>query len=445
MAAHPLRHLRAAWRWPASARYPAPWRTGPCRSRYSARARARTATKLRAPGARGNLAEVARKLARWAADRGALLNTDPPIPDALGDREGDIAVPLLAIADAAGGTWPARARAALLDLFGRRTGAESNMEAGALLLADLRTLFLGTSSTRMLSADIVTQLATMEERPWPEWKQGKPMTAPQLARALAPFGVRPGTVRIGTETAKGYYKETFDDAWARYLPAEDTLSAQEGGSEPSHRHNPGTTGVLGQSGAVTRLPDVTARNQPKVPENGRCDGVTAPGEGRRAGKHGRLPVTARAAALLAEVTAAGTRLEARLWWDAPDRLAPELRDALATERPAVLRLLLDGQAGEGGTATRTTEAEATAAPHPALPHPNDDLEHRAMLDGYRHAALRRPPSWTPASALPSPGCFCTCCAGQQWWCEREAPSGWRCATCYPPVHLAVEQVREVLT
>lgn len=75
----------------------------------------------------------------------------------------------------------------------------------------------------------------------------------------------------------------------------------------------------------------------------------------------------------------------------------------------------------------------------------DDPQHQARIDGLRRAALRRPPSWTPASALPSPGAFCTCCAGQRWWCEREAPSGWCCVTCYPPVHLPAEAVRELRT
>jgi putative DNA primase/helicase len=234
------------------------------------------AVKLRAPGARGDLADIARKLARWAGERGKLLTAPPPIPEALGDREGDIAVPLLAVADDAGGAWPARARAALLDLFGRRTAAGGNMEAGGLLLADLRALFLGTSATRMLSADIVARLATMEERPWPEWKQGKPMTAPQLARALAPFGVRPGTVRVGAGTAKGYHKEAFEDAWMRYLPPEDTLSGQEGGSEPSHRHSPANTGGLADSRSVTPTNHVPERNRPRSPPNGHCDGVTVP-------------------------------------------------------------------------------------------------------------------------------------------------------------------------
>ena len=77
-----------------------------------------TVTKLRAPGARARLAELGSKLARWAADRGTLLSSDPAIPEAMGDREGDIAVPLLAIADDAGGHWSQRARDALLTSSG---------------------------------------------------------------------------------------------------------------------------------------------------------------------------------------------------------------------------------------------------------------------------------------------------------------------------------------
>ena len=36
----------------------------------------------------------------------AILTASPEIPSAMGDREGDIPVPLLAIADDAGLTWP---------------------------------------------------------------------------------------------------------------------------------------------------------------------------------------------------------------------------------------------------------------------------------------------------------------------------------------------------
>lgn len=155
-------------------------------------------------------------------------------------------------------------------------------------------------------------------------------------------------------------------------------------------------------------------------------------------------MSAAALDLVRAATAAGVALEARLWCDAPGRLAPELRDALAQERPAVLRLLLDGQVGEGeATLARTAAVLQDAAPTP-VPPPVDDARHQARMDGYRRAALRRPPS-LPMNATPGVGCYCTCCAGQVWWCEREAPQGWRCVTCYPPDHLPADAVRRVGT
>ena len=198
---------------------------------------AETATKLRAPGARAALADLARKLARWAADRGRYLPLDPAVPDAMGDREGDIAVPLLAIADDAGGAWPARARAALLDLFGKREAEGGNSEAGALLLADLRGLFQDKGATRLPSAAIVSALAGMEDRPWPEWRQGKPITATQLARALAPFMVRPTNMRDGGDVFKGYTADSFEDAWARYLPADAPQRPQHPPAQPLRRYS----------------------------------------------------------------------------------------------------------------------------------------------------------------------------------------------------------------
>lgn len=217
---------------------------------------AETATKLRAPGARAQLADLARKLARWAADRRTGLPLDPAIPEAMGDREGDIAVPLLSIADDAGGPWPARARAALLDVFGKRAAEGGNTEAGALLLGDMRDLFDGRGATALHSTVIVAALGGMEDRPWPEWKRDKPITPTQLAVMLAPFKVRPVNIRDGKNVAKGYTKASFADAWARYLPGEAPLSGppshQGGGAEAAtplqHCSNMGNE----PNGAATR-------------------------------------------------------------------------------------------------------------------------------------------------------------------------------------------------
>ena len=198
---------------------------------------AETAVKLRASGARAALADLARKLARWGADRGRYLPLDPAIPEVMGDREGDIAVPLLSIADDAGGPWPARARAALLDLFGKREAEGGNREAGALLLADVRGLFRDKGATQLPSAGIVAALGGMEERPWPEWRQGKPITPTQLARALSPFGVRPTNMRDGAGVVKGYTADGFADAWARYLPSAAPPPAQHPPAEPLRRYS----------------------------------------------------------------------------------------------------------------------------------------------------------------------------------------------------------------
>jgi putative DNA primase/helicase len=189
------------------------------------KAMSETVTKLREPGARAALHKAARCLARWSADRGPHLPPDPVVPDEMGDREGDISIPLLSIADDAGGDWPARARRALLDVFGLRNRTEGNAEAGALLLADLRRLFTERGAARLPSAEIIAELEKMEERPWPEWRHGKPMSAVQLAAAVAPFGVRPGIFRPpGGQPVKGYQRGHFEDAWTRYLPPPDTPS-----------------------------------------------------------------------------------------------------------------------------------------------------------------------------------------------------------------------------
>ena len=68
-----------------------------------------------------------------------------------------------------------------------------------------------------------------------------------------------------------------------------------------------------------------------------------------------------------------------------------------------------------------------------------------LLDGYLRAALQRPPSWADPTALPSRGCFCSCCKGRRWWREREAPKGWRCSVYYPPDHLPSIAVAEMTT
>lgn len=137
----------------------------------------------------------------------------PDLPDELDDRAQDAWEPLLAIADVAGEEWSKRARAAALELS---NGADHEDEShGVRLLADIRTVLDERGVDRLASAALAASLAEIEEAPWPEW-YGKPITATAIARLLSRFEIKPKVIRVGDETARGYRREQFEDAWERY-------------------------------------------------------------------------------------------------------------------------------------------------------------------------------------------------------------------------------------
>jgi hypothetical protein len=164
------------------------------------------------------------ELASWAQDATSELEAArPTIPDALDDRAEEAWEPLLAIAGLAGGTWPERARRAALELSGGRAAEDEAL--GPWLLRDIRSVFSSRDVDRIASADLAASLNEIEESPWGDIR-GKELDARGLARRLKRFSIRPRTVRLddGT-TPKGYLLELFEDAFARYLGAEERHTA----------------------------------------------------------------------------------------------------------------------------------------------------------------------------------------------------------------------------
>jgi hypothetical protein len=179
---------------------------------------------------------LARKAVRWAQDNAeAIATADPKMPDGIINREADNWRPLLAIADAAGGGWPERARKAAEAAHIAVGGDEASLLE--LLLADIRDAFatdkatkardmFGAEQIEISSADLVDALVKVEGHPWAEMgKARKPMTQNRLARMLMPLGIRPGYIGPETERKRGYVREHFKEAFERYLPP-------EGASEP---------------------------------------------------------------------------------------------------------------------------------------------------------------------------------------------------------------------
>ena len=188
------------------------------------------------------LQEAARKLARWAEDLEDL--PDVKLPPAFSNRIGDNWGPLFAIAEVAGGHWPSRVLAA----------AKASLNAGdqgliTVLLADIREVFGGRD--RMTSREIVDGLIAMEDAPYSEINRGRAITQHWFAKQLV--GVILGTsstVRTGRNTAKGYHREQFDDAWRRYISSTETPGMS---SEPPETAV--TTGTTSQSAEALALRD----------------------------------------------------------------------------------------------------------------------------------------------------------------------------------------------
>lgn len=171
--------------------------------------------------AAGPVAEAAGRWAKKAVDD--LAKAEPTLPDQLSDRAQDGAEPLLAIADAAGGDWPKRARASLVSLHGERPDEEDSW--GVHLLTDIRAAFEGQD--RLSTAELLEALKDEEEAPWAAWgKAGDGLSPRNLATLLRRYDIRSRSIRLDSgETPKGFKREQFEDAWTRYLPQSGVLNA----------------------------------------------------------------------------------------------------------------------------------------------------------------------------------------------------------------------------
>jgi putative DNA primase/helicase len=215
--------------------------------------------------------QLCRKLARWIADNCAKIEEiDPPLPESMFNRVADNWRPLFAIAQVAGGDWPGRCVAAYDKLIGSEFEDVETLRVA--LLTDVQQIFVGTwpplaedekpkPIERIFSKELCAKLADMTERPWPEVREGKPITERWLARNLSAFGIRPKLLRIGEDSpARGYEKADFTDTFARYVG--NPLF------EPLHRYN---TRENEQNASVTNFENVTDTKSRSTRE---CNGVT---------------------------------------------------------------------------------------------------------------------------------------------------------------------------
>ena len=159
---------------------------------------------------------LAQWIERWVAQNMrplqiAALNPPAGIPAHWSARQQDAAEPLLHVADAIGGLWPEKARAAFRAIFGA-----SHFSDPVQLLQDVREIFAAKNNPEHITtADLLSALTALDHRSWGAWtgKSGK-----LLARHLARFGIFARKIRTGPDKdLRAYLLSDFHDVWDRYL------------------------------------------------------------------------------------------------------------------------------------------------------------------------------------------------------------------------------------
>lgn len=94
---------------------------------------------------------------------------------------------------------------------------EAGDDADSLGTLTLRKLFevFGDRSA-VSSAELCDSLNADDQLPFGGWRGGEGLNSRGLAKLLKPYKVRPKSVRIGSDTPKGYARDDLLDVWARY-------------------------------------------------------------------------------------------------------------------------------------------------------------------------------------------------------------------------------------
>jgi hypothetical protein len=217
---------------------------------------------------------LADRLEAWATDEviARLRDASPQIVEELRDRHVETWWLLWAIADEAGGDWPTLARdaARALHLDGEDVDA---MTTGVLLLAHIRDAFEEAGTDRMATVDLLKAVTSKEEGPWGKWwgsevrhEENPQAAAVDLARHLRAFKVKPKQVRIEGANLRGYVRDAFEEAWARYLPPPAGGSATPATpATPLARHVAPVAPVAGGPDVGTAGPDYHGNGIPGFP------------------------------------------------------------------------------------------------------------------------------------------------------------------------------------
>jgi hypothetical protein len=233
-------------------------------------------------GLRAACTPVRRRLARWTQDISkGLIGAQPERVRGVDNRAWNNWKPLLALAEAAGGEWPSRARAAAIALTAGDSEADTDY---AELIGAVKEVFGDREA--MSTVDLAKAIARLEDSPRADW-WGKdivealrnPETADaiykklgrRVARDLRDFA-KPTQLWIDGRKVRGYRREELQDAFDTYAPEDPSANGRDG----SNGRPQVDEGASDQDSTVPIVSTVPTEGSGGLPEG---DGAPAEGLG----------------------------------------------------------------------------------------------------------------------------------------------------------------------
>lgn len=157
--------------------------------------------------------DIRRQVLRWRTDLRDKILRSTAEPDNVGnDRAVDNWSPLYAVAECISPAW-----ASSCDRSYRTLTVAQEPELQTELLRDIRETFQTYTDNRIPSQELVKLLCKNPDWVWRQCKNGGPLDPREMAKMLAPYGIKPKPNRKGDKTVRGYERNQFDDAFDRYL------------------------------------------------------------------------------------------------------------------------------------------------------------------------------------------------------------------------------------
>jgi hypothetical protein len=175
--------------------------------------------------------QLAVQLGEWAAHQRVQeklkeIYDNLDLLDIANDRMAELLLPLQAVlVERVGpkpGSYPFQVLKRYTESLATKEQEAERQSEGVQLLMACREIF--QAEDFLSTQDLIKRLVSRDEEPWGEISQGKEITPRKLALLLEPFGIKPA--RNDTQTERGYYRHSFKDAWARYLPPPPTAPPQ---------------------------------------------------------------------------------------------------------------------------------------------------------------------------------------------------------------------------